>query len=65
MLSIHVYIKGKSGTIERSYNFLQPNGKDTFEPIDLIIPYDEENKYPITENDAKMIMATQLRRGEH
>lgn len=65
MLVLHVHIKGKDGGIERTYDFLRHDGKDSFEGLDVIIPYDARNDYPIREDDAIAILANQEMRGDH
>lgn len=59
MLIIHVYIKGRSGAVERTYDFVHNDGKDSFEGKDIIIPFNEENEYPMTEKDAMAIISNQ------
>ena len=65
MLVLHVYIMGKDGAIERTYDFLRNDGKDTLEGCDIVIPYDDENPYPIQERDAIALIATKEVQGDH
>ncbi len=65
MLVLHVHILGESGSVERTYDFLRNDGRDVFEGLDVIIPYDSEFHYPIGENDAIAILANKDLRGDH
>ena len=66
MLVLHVYIQGRGGYIERTYDFLRNDGKEAFEGCDLVIPYDDQNDYPISELDALAILSNQeLAKGDH
>lgn len=65
MLVLHVYIMGKNGNIERTYDFLRNDGKDSLEGCDIVIPYDKENPCPISERDAVVLIANQDLKGDH
>lgn len=65
MLVLHVYIMGKRGNIERSYDFLQNNHTEELEGVDVVIPYEEEIDYPLSEHDAIAVMDNKRIRGDH
>jgi hypothetical protein len=65
MLIVHVHIMGKHGNIERTYDFMRNDGKDELEGCDVVIPYDKEYQYPISERDAIAIIRNQDMKGEH
>jgi hypothetical protein len=65
MLIVHVHIMGKHGNIERTYDFMRNDGKDELEGCDVVIPYDKELSYPVSERDAIAIIRNQDIRGEH
>lgn len=65
MLIMHVYILGKNGGVERSYDFMRNNGKEALEGCDLVVPYDEENEQPMTERSALAIISNEHLRGDH
>lgn len=64
MLVFHVHILGKNGAIEKTYDFLRPDGKTTFEGCDVIIPYDPEYRYPFSEQDA-LVTISNHKVGDH
>lgn len=57
MLIVHVHVKGKSGAIEKTYDFVRNDGKDGIEGFDCVIPFDEEAHYPLTEQDVLAIIS--------
>ncbi len=65
MLVLHVYIMGKRGNIERSYDFLRKDEKEELEGVDIVIPYDDDLNYPLTEGEAIAIMDNPKTRGDH
>jgi len=65
MLVLHVHIMGKHGNIERTYDFLRNDGKDALEGCDVVIPYNEDTKYPMTEDDAVAFIRHKDLRGDH
>ena len=65
MLVLHVHITGKHGNIERTYDFLRNDGKDELEGCDLVIPYNEEYTYPLSEQTAIAIIRNKDLKGEH
>lgn len=64
MLVIHVYITGKQGNVERSYDFMQNDGKEELVGFDCVIPYDEELEYPVAEYEAIRMFKKQAK-GDH
>ena len=67
MLVLHVYIMGRQGNIERSYDFLRNDGKEELEGCDLVIPYDDSLKYPLSEAEAASYTMTMTNefKGDH
>ena len=65
MLVLHVHILGKTGYIERTYDFLRHDGKDSFDGCDVVIPYDDTREYPISENDTIAILVDRALKGDH
>ena len=65
MLVIHVHVKGKNGNIERTHDFLRNDGKDELTGCDIVIPYNEEYTYPLTETDAIAIIRHKEFKGDH
>lgn len=65
MLIVHVHIKGKNGSIERSYDFMRNDDEDQLSGIDVIIPYDEKYEYPLDEDAAVVLVANKGLRTNH
>lgn len=65
MLILHVHIMGRAGSVERTYDFLRNDGRESFQGVDVFIPYDDRNKYPISENDSLDLLATEEMKGDH
>jgi hypothetical protein len=65
MLVLHVHIMGKSGNIERTYDFLRNDGKETLEGCDVVIPYNEEYTYPLSEDMSVAILRNRDLEGDH
>jgi hypothetical protein len=65
MLVLHVHIKGRHGTIERSYDFVRNDGKETLEGVDIVIPYEDDNPYPMRERDCIAWIHNKDLHGEH
>ena len=65
MLILHVHIMGKRGNVERTYDFLRNDGKEELEGCDIVIPYNEEYHYPLTEDTAVAIIRHKDLGGEH
>jgi len=65
MLVLHIHITGKNGNIERTYDFLRNDGKESLEGCDVVIPYSEEYRYPLTEDEAIAIVRNKDLRGDH
>ena len=65
MLVLHIYVLGQNGSIERSYDFLRYDGKESFEGCDVIIPYSTSNAQPISEADAISLLAGHEIKGDH
>jgi hypothetical protein len=66
MLVLHVHVLGRNGSIERSYDFMRNDGKDALEGCDIVIPYDKEIPYPLTEPDViAQVHLIERSRGDH
>ena len=66
MLVLHVYIIGRNGNVERSYDFMRNDGKDELDGCDIVIPYAEENPRPVMEQDAlALLFNEEMMKGEH
>lgn len=65
MLILHVHIMGKNGNVERTYDFLRNDGKDELEGCDVVIPYSDEHKYPMTEGDTIAYIRHRDVKGDH
>jgi hypothetical protein len=65
MLVLHVHIMGKNGNIERTYDFLRHDGKETLEGCDVVIPYDKEYTYPLSEDTSIAILRYKELEGDH
>jgi len=65
MLVLHVYIMGKHGNIERTYDFLRNDNKEELEGCDLVIPYDKEIRYPMSESQTIDYMSILETKGDH
>ena len=66
MLVLHVHVLGQSGAIEKTYDFIRNDGKDTFDGMDVVIPFEETHNYPLSERDAMAIISNrELMRGDH
>lgn len=65
MLVLHVHIMGKQGNIERTYDFLRNDGKEELDGCDIMIPYNDEYTYPVSERDAVAIIRHKDLTGEH
>ena len=58
MLVIHVYVMGKAG-VEKTYDFLQNDGKEELVGVDVVIPYEDRKDIPnVMERDALALMRT-------
>lgn len=65
MLVLHIYILGKNGNVERTYDFLRNDGKDSLEGCDVVIPYVDDNPQPVLERDALVLLDELNLKGEH
>lgn len=66
MLVLHVYVLGKDGAIERSYDFLRNDGKEDLDGVDVIIPYKDREEFPtVLEKDAMVLIANRDIKGNH
>lgn len=65
MLVLHVYIMGEKGNIARSYDFLRNDGEEDLKGVDIVIPFEKDIYYPLSETDAIALMDNVDKRGDH
>lgn len=59
MLIVHAYVIGPSGLRENGFDFIQMDGKDGLNSKEVLIPYDKDLNYPLTELDALHFVTVQ------